>query len=179
MTSYWRNMVSLGAFWPILTRYRAFEPFTPHYYHLWHQYHTPSHRKITSEHSSTILKFPKWVFHFINAAARLFHKSTRSEIEPNRNPEVGLTLECNPPNKNQNFKMFQLFEFLTDFEFFIFLKRKLSPLELRNTGLFFFMRESGGIMHQTTALVRRRNQGNPRIWNKLSVQKLLISLEYD
>ena len=35
--------------------------------------------------------------------------------------------------------------FLWILKFFIFLKRKLSPLELRKPGLLFFMRISGGI----------------------------------
>ena len=66
---------------------------------------------------------------------------------------------------------------------YIFLKRKLSPLELRNTGLLVFMWESGGIMHQTTALVWggeiKEIQGFGVILDKLSVRFQVVSQDFD
>ena len=50
-----------------------------------------------------------------------------------------------------DFRNFEIFWIVLDFfqnrflKIFIFLKRKLSPLELRKPGLLFFMRSSSGI----------------------------------
>ena len=48
--------------------------------------------------------------------------------------------------ENQNLYFPQNLDFFTDFKKYIFLKRKLSPLELRKPGLLFFMRISSVIL---------------------------------
>ena len=58
----------------------------------------------------------------------------------------------------QNFKSTQLFEFFMDFKNFIYLKRKLSPLELSKNAVSFIMRESGYISIYSR-LLKKINQG--------------------
>ena len=57
--------------------------------------------------------------------------------------------------QNQNFKSTQLFEFFMDFNFFIFLKRKLSPLELCKNGFARFLRINDGNFAGTVSCIPR------------------------